>query len=95
MRFKYAMVAAIPLLLSPALLFAFAEGWLDFGGGEKDIFLVFPYFIWALVFFLCGVILIIKHWPLGRWLKRSAAVSTILIVILGVAAYGVSWLGVS
>ena len=95
MRFQYAVVAAIPLLLSPALLFALAEGWLDFGGGEKDIILVFPYFIWALVFFLCGVILISKHWPLGQCLKRSAVVSTIFIVVLGVAAYGMSWLGTS
>jgi len=95
MRFQYAVVAAIPLLLSPALLFALAEGWLDLGGGEKDILFVFPYFIWALVFFLCGVTLIIKHWPLGRWLKRSAAVSTIFIVVLGATAYRMSWLGVS
>lgn len=95
MRFQYALVAAMPLLLSPALLFALAEGWFDFGGGEKDILLVFPYFIWALVFFLCGVILIVKHWPLGRWMKRSAAVSTVFIVILGAAAYAVSWLGTS
>ena len=32
-RFVYAAIAAIPILISPLLLFALAEGWVDFGGG--------------------------------------------------------------
>jgi len=88
-------LAAIPLLIAPALLFALAEGWLDFGGGEKDVLLIFPYFIWALVFFLCAVILIVKKWPLWKWSSRSAVVSTIVIILLGVVAFALSWLGVA
>jgi hypothetical protein len=94
-RFKYAVLTAIPLLISPVLLFMLAESWLDFGGGEKDIVLIFPYFIWALIFFLSAIVLIIRYWPLRQWLIRSAAISTVIIVILAVSAYWMSWLGVS
>jgi hypothetical protein len=86
-RLVQTVVAALPVLLSPLLLFATAEGWLNFGGGEKDILLIVPYFIGTLTFFICAVVLIIKRWPVRRWLVRSTAVSVALLVGLGIVVY--------
>jgi len=89
------MLAAIPVLLAPALLFMLAEGWVDAGGGEKDILLVIPYFIWALMFFLIALFLIIRRWPLRRWIIRSASIATFVLFLMGSVAYLSSWLGLS
>ena len=94
-RLAHAAMAALPVLLTPLVLFALAEGWVDLGGGEKDILLVIPYLILTATFFLCAIILIVRRWPLSRWLKRSAAVSILLLFALGVVAYFASWLGIS
>jgi hypothetical protein len=68
-------LAAIPLLVMPALIYATAEGWLNFGGGEKDLLLAIPYVLWATVFFVTGFVLIVNRWALRRWLRRSAILS--------------------
>ena len=94
-RLTQAVVAALPVLLTPLLLFAIAEGWLDFGGGEKDIILVFPYFIGTAAFFACALVLILKRWPPRRWIRRSVAVSLLFLGGLAIAAYMSSWLGVA
>ena len=74
-NFRHQLVAAIPLLLTPVIIVVLAEGILDFGGGEKDIVLALPYFIWALIFLIAATVLVVKRWPLGRWLKLAFLVS--------------------
>lgn len=91
---QYSLLAATPMLITPGLFLALAEGWLDLGGGEKDILLALPYFLWALIFFVVSLVLIVKGWPLRRWLIRSGIVSISYILILGVFAFVSSWLGV-
>jgi uncharacterized membrane protein YhaH (DUF805 family) len=91
----HAAIAALPILLSPLLVLALGNGWIDFGGGEKDLFLFIPYFIASLAFFICALVLIVRRWPLGRWAIRSFAISAALLAALGVVAYMTSWLGVS
>ena len=89
------MLALIPLLLTPALLYALAEGIMDFGGGEKDIILVLPWFIWSLVFAICSFILIYRRWGITRWVLVSALIATMGVVGLGIAAYVGSYLGIA
>lgn len=89
------VIAAIPIGLTPALIFALAEGWLDFGGGEKDILLALPYSIWALIFFLAAAVFIIRRSTRRRWIAKSALIATITLVIAGVVAYITSWLGIA
>jgi len=83
------------MLITPGLFYILAEGWLDPGGGEKDILLAFPYFLWALIFFVVALALIIKRWPLREWLLRSGLISVICMLALGVFAYITSWLGIA
>lgn len=94
-RISHAALALLPLLLSPLVLFALAEGWIDFGGGEKDVVLVLPYFIWSLTFFVCAIVLILKRWPLLRWLRRSLLLSLLLLIALFLLAFGASWFGIA
>ncbi len=93
-RFIHAALAAVPMLITPGLIYILAEGWLDFGGGEKDILLAFPYFLWALIFFVVALVLIIKRWLLKRWLLCSGFVSVVVMLVLGVFGYVISWMGI-
>jgi len=36
------ILSIVPLALTPLLGFLIAEGYLNFGGGEKDLFLLVP-----------------------------------------------------
>ena len=94
-RYTHAILAAIPVLITPLLFYMLAEGWLNAGGGEKDILLAFPYFLWALTFFIVALVLIIKRWPLKRWLLRAGFVSILLMLALGVFAYITSLAGIA
>jgi len=88
-------MASVPLLVTPVLIYGLAEGILDFGGGEKDILLALPWLIWSVVFALCSFILIYRPWAIGRWVLRSALISTGVLVELGLIAYVGSFLGIA
>ena len=94
-RLLQAVLASIPLLLTPALVYSLAEGILDFGGGEKDILLGLPWLIWSVVFALCSFVLIYRRWSIGKWALRSALISTGVLVGLGLILYVGSFLGVA
>jgi hypothetical protein len=93
-RLLQVLLATVPLLLTPALVYALAEGWLNLGGGEKDILLAFPWLIWSVVFALCSYVLIYRRWTVGRWLRRSALFATGLLGILWILAFFVSYFAV-
>ena len=94
-KFLHIGVAIIPVALTPALIYALAEGWIDLGGGEKDIIAAFPYFILTFTFLVVSIILILKRWRLREWMLRSSVVSISILICLGVAAYWLSWLGIA
>ena len=94
-RFLQVVMASVPLLVTPVLIYGLAEGILDFGGGEKDILLALPWLIWSVVFALCSFILIYHRWAIGRWVLRSALISTGVLVELGLIAYVGSFLGIA
>jgi hypothetical protein len=95
LRLDHIALAGLPLALTPALFFALAEGWINAGGGEKDILLAFPYAIWSLLFFLSAVVLIVERWRPWAWIRRAAAIATLALLALAAAIYSFSWLGVS
>jgi len=94
-RVCHLAAAVLPVLLTPLLLFAIAEDWLNFGGGEKDLLLIIPYFIGASTFSISAIFLIVKKWALGQWLVRSILVSGTVLIALGLAAYITSSLGIA
>jgi hypothetical protein len=90
-RFVQAVLATIPVLLTPVLIYALAEGILDFGGGEKDILLAAPWLIWSATFALCSYVLIYRRWLVRKWVLRSGIVSTGLLLGLGLILYATSF----
>jgi hypothetical protein len=86
-KLLYAALAALPLLFTPVLFFMLAEGWLNLGGGDKDIVVTLPYLIWALLFFIAAVVLIVKGWSFRRWLVRAGLVSVAIMLILFVILF--------
>ena len=93
-RLGHLTLAAIPLCLTPFLFFAIAEGWLNFGGGEKDLLLLIPYLIWSLSFFIIALVLILKKKRLSQWCLKSFIFSIFLLAALGFVTYLSSWLGI-
>lgn len=82
--------AMAPLAITPLLLFAIAEGYLSFGGGEKDLILLVPWTIWSLAFGVSALLLWARRWPHRRALVRSAAVGigVVVLVFAVLAAFG-------
>ena len=40
----------LPLALTPLLVFLLADGYINLGGGEKDVLMALPWLLWALLF---------------------------------------------
>lgn len=66
-NFGHIGLAHLPVPLTLGIFFVLAEGRADFGGGEKDILLALPYLVWATIFFIISLMLIIKRWVLCRF----------------------------
>ncbi len=50
------ILSILPLALTPLLGFLIAHGYLNFGGGEKDLFLLIPWIVWSVVYFVLFLI---------------------------------------
>jgi hypothetical protein len=70
-----------PLALSPLLLFLIADGYLNFGGGEKDIILMLPWVLWSLVYAIVFAVCWGRKLPLRRGLSYAAGGATVLLVV--------------
>ncbi len=62
-----------PLAVTPLLGWLIAEGWLNFGGGEKDLVLLIPWLIWSVCLLLIGAICWRRWQGFGPWAGRSLA----------------------
>jgi hypothetical protein len=71
--------ALLPLAITPLLLFGIAEGYLNLGGGEKDLLLLLPWTLWSLVFAVAALTLWARGWPHRRAVTRSAIVGLLVI----------------
>lgn len=70
------LIALLPLLLTPLLVHVLAEGYFDLGGGEKDLVLVLPYFLWSFLYAACSLELWRRGWSIGPSMTRSALLAT-------------------
>lgn len=81
---KFAL-CLLPLAVVPAFFFAIAEGLLNFGGGEKDIILMFPMAFWALLYAITFAVM----WARGND-TRSCIVRGVLVASAPLMA---GWIG--
>ena len=88
------VTALVPLALTPLLLFAIADGYLNFGGGEKDLFMLLPWMLWSFAFALSAFFFWWRRWPLRRALVYSALVGLAAVFLAGSALAAYATLGV-
>lgn len=74
-----------PLALTPLLVLLIAEGYLNFGGGEKDLILVLPWLLWSLLYALVFAVGWSRKLPLKRTLSYAAGGAAIVVVSAWVA----------
>lgn len=86
---KRLVPASLPLVLSPVLFYLLAEDYLSFGGGEKDIILVLPYSLWAVLFLAASLVGWRQGRSIGRSLGWAALFATVTLLAIGLAlAFG-------
>jgi hypothetical protein len=76
------VVCLLPLGLTPLLGFLISEGYLNLGGGCKDIILLLPWLLWSLVYSFFFILLWIKGRPFGRLIAYSVAGASGVIVLV-------------
>ena len=68
------VLCLVPILLTPVWGYLIADGYLNFGGGEKDLFLLVPWMVWS---FLYLVIFIVA------WIKKKSTGIILLCALVG------------
>ena len=86
------LIAVAPLLASLLFAWLVMEGNLNFGGGEKDIFLTVPLLIWSGIFLLSELTLWLQGFVVRRSVTVSAGLATGLTALAWVALFIFSWL---
>jgi hypothetical protein len=79
------LVAVLPFLATILFTFLTMEGYLNFGGGEKDIFLSVPLLLWSLIFLVSSLIAWWRKSTLRRAAAISAIVATAVVVLIWVS----------
>lgn len=78
MRFLSRICAAFaPMAATVALAWSVMSGPISFGGGEKDIILVFPVAIWSILFAVVSLIM----WARGATLAKASGIAAIAAFI--------------
>ena len=79
------ILSIVPFALTPLLGFLIAEGYLNFGGGEKDLFLLIPWMVWSVVYFVLFLILWRREFSINKGCDYAAVGATgALALIYGV-----------
>ena len=71
----------LPMALVPLTFFALAEGYVNLGGGEKDIILILPLGIWSILYAIAFAVTWARRRSTRESLKRGVLVATIAVVI--------------
>lgn len=85
----------LPLGLTPVLMHLIGYGYLNFGGGCKDVVLLIPWMVWSLIYLIISLVCWRKHWSIAKGIAYSTIGATGVLVLLSlVLLVGSSiWLG--
>jgi len=88
---KKLAICLLPLALTPLWGFLISEGYLNFGGGCKDIILLIPWLLWSLFYSLFFIVLWIRGRSLGRLIAYSIAGAIGVIVLVWIMLFCLLW----
>jgi len=74
------VICILPTSLTPLWAYLIAEGFFNFGGGEKDLLLIIPWMAWSFIYMTIFIV---------TWTKKIAIKKGILYSI-GIAASGIA-----
>ena len=77
-----------PLAVTPLLVLLIGEGYLNFGGGEKDLILVLPWLLWSLLYAIVFGVCWSRKLPLKRILSYAAGGATVFVILAWLALLG-------
>ena len=77
----------LPMLLTPIWGYLISDGYLNFGGGEKDLFLLIPWIVWSLIYLLIFIIAWIKRIKIKRILLYSVGGATGILALAWVVLF--------
>jgi hypothetical protein len=75
-------ICVLPLALTPVWAFLIADGYLNFGGGEKDLLLLIPWLLWSFLYLVFFIISWLKHLPLKLGVIYSAGGATVMLGLI-------------
>ena len=77
----------LPLALTPLWAFLISDSYLNFGAGEKDLFLLVPWMVWSLLYLIFFILFWIKRFALIRLLAFAAGFATTAFLLIWVIMY--------
>ena len=85
------ILSIVPLSLTPLLGYLIADGYLNFGGGEKDLLLLLPWMVWAVLYFVLFLIFWKRKFSIQKGCGYAAGGATGALALI----YGVMliWFG--
>lgn len=98
MHFPLRTIAAlVPLALTPVIFWLLADGYVNLGGGEKDIIAVFPWALWSIFYAVAFAVATRRRHKFGATLLRAVGWATGLILLMWIILYLTlsDWLGIS
>ena len=75
------ILCLLPLLMTPVWGYLIAEGYLNFGGGEKDLFLLVPWIVWSFIYLLGFIFLWVKGKETKTIVKYSTGAATAILLL--------------
>jgi hypothetical protein len=83
--------------VTPLWAYLIADGYLNFGGGEKDLLLLIPWIVWSLLYLMIFVVSWLKGLKMKRGLVYSVGGASIMIALawLVMFVFSAGLLGVS
>jgi len=91
------ILSIVPLALTPLLGFLIAEGYLNFGGGEKDLLLLIPWMVWSVVYFVLFLIFWKRKFSIQKGCGYAAggATGVLALIYVVILIWFGAFLGVS
>ena len=88
-------LSLLPLGLTPLMMLLIGSGYLNFGGGCKDVLMLVPWIIWSLIYLIISIVGWRKQWSIAKAIAGSVIGATgILALLFLVLLVGSSaWLG--
>ena len=91
------ILCILPLGITPLITSLIAEGYLNFGGGEKDLLLIIPWVLWSVIYAIIYIVQWIKKTKTIRGIYFAAGGATGLMILLwiGIYIFSVSQIGIN